>query len=510
MAAPIPTLVASDRLIRQMQGKRPRRFRKPRIQRLPDAIARDYERQLLQIVDRTREQIETHIVANLPEFVRVANARIDAERADVDNFSQRLAAALLAALATDTAPEAETQAAQIGRAVAAFNAQQIRRQMRGIFEVDVFLGDARLEGLLDDFAAQNAKLIKSIPEQYLSQVEDITRRSVRSGRRAEEIRGEIEQRFGVTRSRAALIARDQISKINSNLTRDRHQQLGLTEYIWRTSRDERVRASHTEMEGTRQSWDDPPNVGGRNLHPGEDYRCRCTAEPVIPGAGEPVRTTPADVLRGRPARRRRTARRTKKRARPTTPPALLTRTATLPRTGREVNLSDAQMRRRVTAARLQNNAEARASASRSERADLLLWNWVHGSKRKTSVMLKSGAIREFGLRGVAFNPRGFNIAEADISRTGGDLRRVWRRTQDDLRRRGTSTVTAYRGVRGDIAERGAVESWSTSEATARKFAGAGGKVLKEEIPAEQILAQSGGPDWVDGVFGNQDELLVLF
>tara|TARA_B100001248_G_scaffold201654_1_gene155893 strand:- start:346 stop:621 length:276 start_codon:yes stop_codon:yes gene_type:complete len=47
------------------------------------------------------------------------------------------------------------------------------------------------------------------------------------------------------------------------------------QYIWRTSGDDKVRTSHAMREGKVFSWDNPPEGG----HPGEDYGCRCTAEP---------------------------------------------------------------------------------------------------------------------------------------------------------------------------------------------------------------------------------------
>lgn len=55
-----------------------------------------------------------------------------------------------------------------------------------------------------------------------------------------------------------------------------------TRYIWRTRNDGKVRSSHAAREGEVFSWDDPP-VGG---HPGEDYNCRCTAEPYYPETSE--------------------------------------------------------------------------------------------------------------------------------------------------------------------------------------------------------------------------------
>ena len=49
-------------------------------------------------------------------------------------------------------------------------------------------------------------------------------------------------------------------------------------YIWRTKKDDKVRGKHAEREGEIFNWHVPPEGG----HPGEDYNCRCWAEPYKP------------------------------------------------------------------------------------------------------------------------------------------------------------------------------------------------------------------------------------
>lgn len=44
-------------------------------------------------------------------------------------------------------------------------------------------------------------------------------------------------------------------------------------YIWRTVGDDKVRSTHAELNGTVRKWADSPD-------PGEDYNCRCWAEPI--------------------------------------------------------------------------------------------------------------------------------------------------------------------------------------------------------------------------------------
>lgn len=49
-----------------------------------------------------------------------------------------------------------------------------------------------------------------------------------------------------------------------------------THYIWHTRGDDKVRSAHAVNDGKVFAWENPPDTG----HPGEDYGCRCWAEPV--------------------------------------------------------------------------------------------------------------------------------------------------------------------------------------------------------------------------------------
>lgn len=62
------------------------------------------------------------------------------------------------------------------------------------------------------------------------------------------------------------------------------QEHPTTHYIWRTRGDNKVRASHAANNGRIFSWDSPPPTG----HPGEDYGCRCWAQPILVNADKAV------------------------------------------------------------------------------------------------------------------------------------------------------------------------------------------------------------------------------
>jgi SPP1 gp7 family putative phage head morphogenesis protein len=119
-------------------------------------------------------------------------------------------------------------------------------------------------------------------DDALRKIETQVFEGFRSGMRHEELSqkiiGEIDPRVGNIRARADLIARDQISKLNGQFTELRQTELGLKRYTWRTVGDERVRESHSQNDGKVFSWNSPPEGTG---HPGDDFQCRCYAEPVF-------------------------------------------------------------------------------------------------------------------------------------------------------------------------------------------------------------------------------------
>ncbi len=131
---------------------------------------------------------------------------------------------------------------------------------------------------------RNLDLIRALSVAKVERVE----RAIRAhrGARVETLAKRIAEATGTGDGHARLLARDQTLKLMGQVTQARHQAAGVTEYVWRTSRDERVRQRHKELDGSRQKYSDPPVVDeatGRRAHPSDDFQCRCTADPVLPG-----------------------------------------------------------------------------------------------------------------------------------------------------------------------------------------------------------------------------------
>lgn len=152
----------------------------------------------------------------------------------------------------------------------------------------VLLSEPYLETEIAAFTKQNVALIKSIPDRYFAEVEGIMFRGVQQGLSNTEIRKQIAARFDVSKNRSQFIARDQVGKLNGQLTQLRQETVGVKKYRWRTTLSIRVRGnpgglypkatpSHWTREGKVFEWKSPPSDG----HPGSPYGCQCSAEPIL-------------------------------------------------------------------------------------------------------------------------------------------------------------------------------------------------------------------------------------
>lgn len=178
----------------------------------------------------------------------------------------------------------QRMAREIGPGVNRYNKAEWQRLIRSQYGVDPTKEDPdKFATLMRDWSLRNAALIKDIPDKTINQIAKLTEETLRSGKAPKEMRDDVynimSDRTDVSDSRVKLIARDQVSKLNGQLTGERQQSNGVSSYTWRTVGDERVRDTHDDQDGNEFQWDDPPGETG---HPGEDYQCRCWAEPILP------------------------------------------------------------------------------------------------------------------------------------------------------------------------------------------------------------------------------------
>lgn len=284
----LPTLVQPAR----KASKQPKPLKYPKRQELA------YTSELVTISRNTADLIDDRIIPRLPALTQQADrsapvARTDATDRDLDALFESVYDTL------GLNDKAQAVATGMIATVQSAHAKAFADTYVGVIPVNPMVGAE--PWLLDQMRltqSANTKLIKSIPETLLGDVEGIVSRGIQAGTRVEDIAAQIKARYPVSDSKATLIARDQVGKWFGNLSRLRQQDAGVTEYEWSTANDERVRPAHQARHGKVFRWDQPPPDG----HPGQPVQCRCQAIAVIPE--EPAEPVPAPAPKPRAPRRK--------------------------------------------------------------------------------------------------------------------------------------------------------------------------------------------------------------
>lgn len=190
----------------------------------------------------------------------------------------------------------EREFAKLGPKMARWFSQSIER--RSSLAMQKILRDAGMTvrytmtpAMKDVFAAtvqENVSLIKSIPAQYHTEVNGMVMRSVQTGRDLGGLTKELEARFGITRRRAAFIARDQNNKATAVMTRVRQKEAGIKQAVWLHSLGgKEPRPTHLKNNGKPydidKGWFDPDPKVRRRIWPGELINCRCVPKPIVKG-----------------------------------------------------------------------------------------------------------------------------------------------------------------------------------------------------------------------------------
>lgn len=259
----------------------------------PDAIEREYENFMIEQVNDLEDKIQGILISNLASLKRQADVAL---RGDdfIDDIKNAMTA--LSVFTVNMNKTVEEVAGNIGLQVSTFNNRQHKKIINATLGVDPLSGNQGIEKRIKAFAAQNASLIQGLNAETLKKVEGIAQRGLLGGATVRDLELDILDAMETTRSRARLIARDQIGKLNAQLTEKRQTDLGIELYIYNDVNDERVRPNHAIMDGKICRWDDPTvykdslsdkkwksrsSIGGVQEHPGTDYQCRCFAEPII-------------------------------------------------------------------------------------------------------------------------------------------------------------------------------------------------------------------------------------
>lgn len=141
-------------------------------------------------------------------------------------------------------------------------------------------GDELLKGWIRQAVGLISSVRDEVAEGMARDILAAARKGIASATLAQKwIERGIPVLHGTLEGRMRVIAQHQIQILHSRVQSERARSVGVTDFIWRTQGDDRVRPRHEDLEGSRWSYDNPPKDQGL---PGEPINCRCWAESVIP------------------------------------------------------------------------------------------------------------------------------------------------------------------------------------------------------------------------------------
>jgi len=254
-----------------------------------------YHRRIRYLVHQAQYVIERDLLPQLPTLLDEQSqvSSIVIRRDGADDIDRAIAKTAAATVQTVPDREIEAAATQTALRVSEWHADDFGKQIEKVARINLHDNTTGLAGAIDLFVSDNVALIKSINAQQLEAVKGVILRGARAGKSHLEVRDEIAAQFGKSNKRAALIATDQIGKLNGQLTQLRQTNIGIRRYRWSTAQDERVRPAegankerlgHRKLNGTIQEWTKPPLTDertGERAHPGYPIRCRCVAIPIV-------------------------------------------------------------------------------------------------------------------------------------------------------------------------------------------------------------------------------------
>ncbi len=128
--------------------------------------------------------------------------------------------------------------------------------------------------------------VKDFTQKEIVKLREDVKASAFSGNRYESMVEEIKRSYEVSHNKAKFLARQETTMLMSKFAEARYESAGVTEYKWTCvagSANHPVRPMHKRLDGTIQSYKNPPvvNENGDRKNPGEDYGCRCKARPIV-------------------------------------------------------------------------------------------------------------------------------------------------------------------------------------------------------------------------------------
>ena len=97
-----------------------------------------------------------------------------------------------------------------------------------------------------------------------------------------EIYNYISDRIEASKRKADFLAKNETNHMVNEYKMEEYKTNGITQYIWRSMEDEKVRPYHAALNGQIIDYDNPPvqDKYGNRAHAGQWYNCRCRQIPI--------------------------------------------------------------------------------------------------------------------------------------------------------------------------------------------------------------------------------------
>lgn len=277
-------------------------MKKSQVIHYPKGLEVSYKVELLKLIDAIEIEFYKEITALLDEYFNrddfVDDIEIVFERLAV--FSQEKASVVIAKLTPLLANVVRIASNQVKRSLRDTDAFEniLLDDVEEINSTEFIqvLPILELNELIRNSVSINTKLVKSIPAELLEDLSYVIEDGFRTGLSLEELNKSIVSKFDISKNRASVIARTEIAKLHSNTLRDEYLKLGIENYEWYTSNDERVRASHKVLNKkicnwndatiyknkmTDKEWKKKSSISAVEKQVGEDFQCRCSVIAIL-------------------------------------------------------------------------------------------------------------------------------------------------------------------------------------------------------------------------------------
>ena len=277
----IKSLLLKQQVLMANKGKI--KIKRPKKWLYPMGAERSYQNELLAINKLFYDQVKQIIIPELNSLVYQSkllrpdsiNSRFDSLW--VDRLKELIDKSYITFQSIITLNKISNITIEQAGKISLMNKEQFIKVIHSSLSVNPIIQEPYLQTQLKLFQNQNTNLITKLGSDQKERIQQILYSNLSQGNSIEKIEEELKKSEEIGENRARLIARDQTNKFNGQLTQLRQQELGITSYIWTTSKDERVRPTHRVLDGKTFTWEKGSKIG----HPGQEIKCRCIAQPII-------------------------------------------------------------------------------------------------------------------------------------------------------------------------------------------------------------------------------------